>query len=189
MTLAAWLLSAMMAWLHMPGDDPSQAELARWVALYGESVDVTRARAEAIAEGLARVSAGDAERALELAAVAVLETKLQPWATDGRCNEPRWRALHPARPTCDGGRAWGPFQVHAGPGVDALAGHHVTTAELLTSVDVPWRLYLVHPEAWTTRLRALRAARKWAGAHPWLRRDETAALERKALTWSIQISP
>ena len=178
MTLAAWLLLAMTSWLAMPGDDATQAEYARWEADHEEPVAATRARAERVASGLAAVAGSNAKRALELAAVAVLETRLAVWVSDGSCNLARWRAAHPDRAPCDDGHAWGPFQVHPGRHIDALVGHHVTTVELLESIEVPWRLYAVHPEAWTTRARAARAARTWAGAHPWTE-QRIASIERK----------
>src|SRR5579871_2044378 len=50
---------------------------------------------------------------------------LPSWIDDGKCNEEKWRTDHPQwikGGDCDGGHAWGMWQVHP-PNEDAAIGH------------------------------------------------------------------
>lgn len=107
--LTTYVLVAMTAW--SPKADPE--------------------RLQAIALDIAAVSLEDAplfpddpSRAREvllLASIARYESGFAEWVDDGRCNDKAWLAsdegkhLHRGS-TCDGGRAYGLWQVHAFPG-------------------------------------------------------------------------
>lgn len=169
MTLSAYLLAALVCWLGIPADDASPGRVEAWAALYHEPPAETFARAEQLAEALAQLGEQAPRRALELAAVAVEETRLKRWAVEGACNSPTWRREHRADLACDGGHAWGAFQVHPGEGLDRVVGHHVAPAELLGSAGAApaWALYARNPAGWTTLPLALEKARRWAAGHPW----------------------
>lgn len=86
---------------------------------------VGSARRASIARDVATVSLAEArafdddadghQTGLLLLSIAQHETHFVTWADDGSCNDPAWRADHPAllqNHDCDGGHAWSMWQVH-----------------------------------------------------------------------------
>ena len=134
--MTAYLLAFLLAQTHRPA-----AELEPW------------------ADAMAGVCQGK-RGCLREAATAVLESAFAPWVVDGSCQDPAWRRAHPRLPTCDGGRAVGPWQVHDAPSHPSLVG--ATPALQASGV---WEMMQRHPESWATHKRAWALADAWLAGH------------------------
>jgi hypothetical protein len=122
---------------------------------------IVQETAEAIAEATESVGRGE-QTALELAALAVTESRLAPWVARAQCNDPSWRRSAEGRDAmkvgdCDGGVAVSVFQIHprrGGPTAKDL--RDVKVAALFAA-----RMWLVRPSAWTSWKIATRLAATW----------------------------
>lgn len=107
-----------------------------------------------------RATGHDARFAIELAELAALESGLAPWVLNGDCNRASWRATHISimRGTthCDGGRAFGAWQVHQDGEWAASDLLNVHTAALIIA-----RRWAASPAAWTPWRIAKRRASAW----------------------------
>lgn len=97
---------------------------------------------------------------VRMASLAFHESRMFPWVLDQRCNDAAWRKAQKTpwiRESCDGGHAYGPWQVH-----DARF------AGMSPAMQANAVLFLLraHPELWTTRVRSERWAARWLAAHP-----------------------
>jgi hypothetical protein len=92
------LLALLVSWsLALPASvRPSEDTLRPW------------------AEATAAHCGQDQKRCVFLAALAFEESGFRPGVLSGDCNRKAWRDEHPAT-WCDGGEAWGPWQLHYGP--------------------------------------------------------------------------
>jgi hypothetical protein len=101
-TLAAYLLAALVAWCAaIPGKArPSEETLRPW------------------AVATAAACGPDVKRCTFLAALAFEESGFREHVLNFDCNDPAWRAAHEPL-LCDGGEAWGPWQIHDGPWLKA----------------------------------------------------------------------
>ena len=117
-----------------------------------EELDARLQRLRPWAEAMADVCTDRADCTL-LAAQAFVETRFVVWAVDQRCNDPMWLANRRGweRRACDGGLAFGPWQVHderfrgASPAFQASVVHERMHA---------------NPQAWTT-WRSARSHAAW----------------------------
>jgi hypothetical protein len=122
--LTAYIVGAMIEWSPTLTEDrarPIAADIAQ-VALEGEPLlpgDTTRAGT-----------------ALLLAAIGWYESGWATWVGDGSCNNPEWRQAHAEllkkTGDCDGGKAFGYWQVHPFESkYHPLAVFHPTGPEIL----------------------------------------------------------
>lgn len=127
--------------------------LAALIAWTGQSPEALRPWAEA----MAAVCTSRVE-CIELAAQAQVETRFMPWVLDGSCNNPAWRISRRGweRNACDGGLAYGPWQMHE----ERLRG---ATPELQASVALETMRRA--PGLWTTRKAARSHAAWWLRTH------------------------
>jgi hypothetical protein len=97
-----YLLAAMIAWCAaIPANiRPSEDALRPW------------------AEATANNCGGDVKRCTFLVALAFEESGYREHVVNFDCNDAAWRTAHPAT-WCDGGEAWGVWQLHDGPWVRA----------------------------------------------------------------------
>src|SRR5580704_2457481 len=105
-----------------------------------------------------------AEQCLTLAAIPSEETHFAPWVLDGSCNRMGWRAMHQMHKVCDGGKAYGVFQVWAKPWADvAPAGGKDDPAirDPFVHALVARRLLLKNPRGWMTYDTARSKADAW----------------------------
>lgn len=103
----------------------------------------------------AMVDACTSEReCIQLAALAFEETGFSAPAIDGRCNDPAWRAAQRGwwRGSCDGGLAWGPWQLHDAAAIGASPNEQALIAVAFLRQS---------PRAWTTWDRARALADRW----------------------------
>jgi hypothetical protein len=102
---------------------------------------------------------------LTLAALASEETRFSPWVLDGSCNHQGWRALHHKDKVCDGGKAYGPWQVWA----DAWAKVSSVPPEMSGPQEyaaVALHLLRANPRGWMVYDAARADVDKWMRAHP-----------------------
>lgn len=179
MNLAIYLLTAMLAWSHVPADCADAAACRNWEHLYAETADESRARYETIARQVSAEASSRtgnrraiARHALELLAVAFEESRFAVLVDDGSCNEPY--VEEPARSRiralggCDSGRAFTLWQLHPESTHDVQVG--VTGTDLLgdrtLAIRISWELLWTRPVAWSTWSRASRRAAVWMAGHP-----------------------
>jgi hypothetical protein len=117
-----------------------------------------------LAEAISDAGVGSTT-ALEMAALAVLESGLQPWVLDGRCNDRNWResvrgheVMRLYKATCDGGVAVGAWQWHPRAGGPTKSD----MLDLRTAALVVARTWPVNRRAWTPWRVAVRMAGQWA---------------------------
>lgn len=93
------------------------------------------------------------EECIRFAAQAFVEDQLLPWVLDQRCNDAAWRRSQPGwiHKSCDGGLAFGPWQVHDERFRGASPGYQAAVA---------LQLMRDHPYFWTT-WRAARSHAAW----------------------------
>jgi hypothetical protein len=94
-----------------------------------------------------------------LAAQAFVETRFVSWAVDQSCNDASWRATRRGweRASCDGGVAWGPWQVH---------DERFRGASPAFQASVVHALMHSRPQAWTTWRLARSHAAWWEALAP-----------------------
>lgn len=180
MTLAAYLLAAILAWTRVPTDCGAKpATCAAWEKINAESPGDARARYEEIAQQVA----DEAEKrggtkwrqwrtALELVAIAFEETGFASLVDDGSCNSPYTQepatSMIRALGGCDHGRAWTVWQLH--PDLTTDVQHGIQGPDLVAdrtlAIHVAWDLRLVRPMAWTVWQMAARRAAAWMRGHP-----------------------
>jgi hypothetical protein len=106
---------------------------------------------------------------LTLAGIPSEETHFAPHILDGSCNIQRWRALHHQDKICDGGKAYGVFQVwpQAWASVAPVGGkENPSERDPFVNALVARRLLLKHPHGWMTYDVAHAKAVAWLAAHP-----------------------
>jgi hypothetical protein len=148
--LKAILVVAILTFtLGARADEPRSARITSALASW------TRRPAEEMrpwGDAMAAVCASDDE-CLLLASQAFVESRFMPWVVDGSCNDDTWRERQPGwtRKSCDGGHAFGPWQIHDPRLLGASPAEHARKAvEILRT----------NPKAWTT-WRAAQSQAKW----------------------------
>jgi hypothetical protein len=120
MTLATYVLAAMLAWSR-PHAQPKNADDAAWLGSIAQDI----ADVSLEGEPLFKDDASHARTALLLASVARYESSFASWVDAGLCNDKAWRDSNPdihRGATCDGGHAFSLWQIHAGAAGPALIG-------------------------------------------------------------------
>jgi hypothetical protein len=145
--LDACLFDAMVAWRRLP--DCEREDCTRWEAAHHEPAPAARARYAEIASEIA-----PAPHALDLLAIAFMESGFERLVDDGSCNTTILRGLGY---NCDGGLAHTIFQIH-----DAS----LTPGDRPRAVRVAADLFARAPLAWTTWPRARELASRWRREHP-----------------------
>lgn len=120
---------ALSAWTHKPAEDVREWSTAMASACITD------------------------DECMLLASQAFVESRFMSWVVDQSCNDASWRARQPGwiRRSCDGGHAFGPWQIHdpslygAPPDVQARAAVKILRES---------------PKAWTT-WRAARSQAQW----------------------------
>ena len=157
----AYILAALLAW------NPGGKQGAR-----GSTTDAVLTEwATAIADVCNLDEDGRKLTPLECltqAAIASEETRFAPYILDGSCNIQGWRALHHLDKKCDGGKAYGPWQVWqpAWVSVAPLGGENPDTRDPFEHALVARRLLLKNPHGWMTYDAAKAKAEAWMRAHP-----------------------
>jgi hypothetical protein len=114
--------------------------------------DVCQEVAQAVTNATQEVRQGP-RFALELAALAVEESRLAPWVLDGSCNSHVWRISDEGKRLmrvgdCDGGNAFGAWQVRT----DLSVGHGIETAKPLNlrqAALIVAHVWVHTPQAWS----------------------------------------
>jgi len=172
--LVVYLVAAMAAWANLPQDcetAKNAISCATWERYHGETIEASRERYQQVAEDIgaeAEQRPGDAKQnervALRLLAIAYEESRFHVGVDDGTCN----RSHVAARP-CDGGRAWGMWQLHpeamGGVYKGPLSGEDLVGSRPL-EVRIAWDLVQRRPGAWTSWPMAARRAVEWEQRHP-----------------------
>jgi hypothetical protein len=139
MTLAAYILWALTTWTssrHIPAE-----QLQPW------------------ADAMAAVCQ-HTDECITLAALSFEETGYTPWAVDQSCNDEQWRNRQRGwiRAACDGGAAFGPWQLHDSRAQNASPDIQASVAlEFLRSRGI---------KQWTTWSRAQKLTAWWLQTHP-----------------------
>jgi hypothetical protein len=131
--LAVEILRALKFWTHQPED-----VLLTW--------------ANAIAD-----ACSSRQQCIQVASIAAVESKFEPWVLDYSCNSAAWRKQQRGweRGSCDGGWAVGPWQIHNRRLLNASPEDHARDA-------VVW--FRNRPQAWTPWLVARKQADQWLAA-------------------------
>jgi hypothetical protein len=134
MPMLQYLLVALVAWTHQTPE-----AMQPWAAAMAD-VCTTK------------------EECTLLAAQAFVETRFVDWVVDGSCNDPTWRKSRRGweRAACDGGHAYGAWQIHDSRLLGASAGFQASVA---------LGMMRAHPELWTTRAAARSQAAWWLASH------------------------
>jgi hypothetical protein len=132
-----YLLTALLAWNPATG--------AR-----GNTPDSVLAQ---YAQAIANVCKTDIE-CLELAAIASQESRFAPYVLDYSCNR--------VRHGCDGGHAYGAYQMHEG----TWTAKDIRHCDIETQTNIAMKLYRKRPWAWSTHRAAVRVARQYLKANP-----------------------
>jgi hypothetical protein len=111
---------------------------------------------EQYANAIADVCQTDIE-CLELAAVASQESRFAPQVLSYKCNR-----IQRSRGPCDGGHAYGAWQMHLGNWTCKDMRH----TDIETQANIAMTLYRKRPWAWSTHRAAVRVARQYLKANP-----------------------
>lgn len=175
MTLALYVLAAMLAWTR-PHAQPKNAEDGAWLSSIADDI----ASVSLQEPPLFSSDASRARTALLLASVARYESNFAPWVDTGLCNDRLWRrgdggGLTRRWGDCDGGHAFSLWQIHAGAlGQTMIGDRRVAIREAITRLRVS--LDAGKGLCWYTGENAsgecpkaelrLRTAQVWAVGHP-----------------------
>src|ERR1700722_5929618 len=159
-TLSSYLLSAIVAWVHVPNACPGDLSStclppddAHWSALhFKEPLSDAVVRYSGIATDIANSGAMPGE-ALLLLALAFEESRFAPFVDDFECNH--WKGWK----TCDSGKAWSIFQLQMIVGESPPESREEAAIEALRRLRT-W------PQGWTTYKKAHALAERWVRKHP-----------------------
>jgi hypothetical protein len=149
MLKAAIAIAVLTLTLGARADEPSSTRITSTLSAW------TRRPVEEMrpwGDAMAAVCASDDE-CLLLASQAFVESRFMPWVVDESCNDDAWRERQPGwiRKSCDGGLAYGPWQIHD----PSLYG-----ATPLVQVRAAVKILRENPRAWTT-WKAARSQAAW----------------------------
>jgi len=88
--------------------------------------------------------------AKSLLAIGALESRFQTYVVDESCNDNAWRKTHSHVYGCDGGRAFGPYQMHEG----TWTAVHLRGATPEVQTAIALKLFRAAPQLWTSWPRA-----------------------------------
>jgi hypothetical protein len=141
----AVLFTSLSARADVSEVDQAASMLAAWTRRPAEDM---REWAQAIVD-----AGGSGDERLLLASQAFVESRFMPWVVDQSCNDADWRSRQPGwiRKSCDGGLAFGPWQIHD----PSLYG-----ATPLAQARAAVKILRENPRAWTT-WKAARSQAAW----------------------------